>query len=126
MQKKSLLFVTFWLALLVFILHYIGLTLYFYWTFWWYDFMTHFIGGLTIGVLIISLLRFKNKNWKSFLAVFVLVFATGVAWEIFEYVNDLTNSLEEYKLDVIFDLIMDSLGAITAYFLFISRNRESF
>ena len=113
MQKKSLLFITFWLALLLFILHYAGMTLYLYWTFWWYDYVAHFLGGLTIGLLIISLSRFENKNWKSLLVVFILVFATGVAWEVFEYIYDIA-TISDYWKDTTIDLVLDMTGAIFA------------
>ena len=39
----------------------------------------------------------------------------GGVWEIFEYVNGLTESTEEYSLDVIHDLLSDALGAILAF-----------
>ncbi|KKU20482.1 MAG: hypothetical protein UX31_C0039G0012 [Candidatus Nomurabacteria bacterium GW2011_GWA1_46_11] len=35
-------------------------------------------------------------------------------WEIFEYANGLTQSTEKYSLDVVHDLLSDSLGAILA------------
>ena len=126
MQKRSLLFVTFLLALLLFILHYTGMTLYLYWTFWWYDYITHFLGGLVIGVLAMWVLNFEKRTLSSFLILFTSVMVVGGAWEIFEYVNGLTFSTQEYPIDTTIDFVMDALGAISAYFLFISRSRESF
>lgn len=35
-------------------------------------------------------------------------------WEIFEYINDLTQSTEDYTLDTVHDLIADLSGAIFA------------
>ena len=36
----------------------------------------------------------------------------GGAWEVFEYANGLTDSVENYALDVVHDLLFDALGAI--------------
>ncbi|MDP2641830.1 MAG: hypothetical protein Q8P21_00860 [bacterium] len=88
--------------------------------------MTHFLGGLALGVFVIGLFNLETRTIGSFLTLFVLVMITGVLWEWIEYVNDIAVvSGENYALDTIHDIVMDALGAITAYFI-ILRSRESF
>ena len=123
MRKHSLLYAGLGLVILVWVLNFIALTFYFYWTVGWYDYLMHFLGGLSIGVLAIWALKIENRSLKAFLVAFVSVMVVGVGWEIFEYLNGLTFSTESYKLDIAHDLIMDALGATTAYYGATSRSQ---
>lgn len=123
MRKHSLLYIGFGLVVLLWVLNFIALSFYFYWTVGWYDFMMHFLGGLTIGILIAWFLGIEDRSLRLFLILFVLVMSVGIAYEIFEYVYGLTLSTEEYSLDTIHDLIMNAVGATAAYYLTTSRSR---
>ena len=107
--------------MLVWALNYIALIFSFYWTLGWYDYMMHFLGGLTVGVLFLWCLGLEDRSLKSFLVIFILVLTVGISWEIFEYANDLTFSTESYKSDTIHDLVMDIIGTIVAYLSFTSK-----
>ena len=49
------------------------------------------------------------------LSVFICLIIVGVAWEVMEYFFGITDSHEAvYADDVIHDLMMDALGALTA------------
>ena len=50
----------------------------------------------------------------SFLIVLASAFVVGVAWEIFEYVNDIAKSTEAYAPDTFRDIVLDVLGATLA------------
>ena len=125
MRKHSLLYIGFGLVILLWALNFIALAFYFYWTLGWYDYMMHFLGGLTIGVLIIWFFKLSGeRSWKLFLASFVPLMLIGVGWEIWEYANSLTFSTEDYRIDTVHDLLMDAVGAASAYWLTTSRTRE--
>jgi len=124
MKKRSLLYVGLGLAFLVWVLNSVALNLYLYWTVGWYDVMMHFLGGLTIGVLVMWVLGFENRSWKNFLIAFIAVLIVGVGWEIFEYINGMTFSTEKYAEDVFHDIVMDSLGAIVAYLFSTSSSKS--
>jgi hypothetical protein len=120
-RKISSLYIGFILILALGILHIIGSYLYFYWIFWWFDFIMHFLAGLGGGFVAIwfffesGLLGSIEKSSRRFYIVSVLaVGVVGVAWEIFEYLSHLTEALESYKLDLANDLLMDLMGAILA------------
>lgn len=129
MNKKSLLFFAFSLAVILWCLNYIALIFYLYWTTLWYDILMHFMGGLTVAVLIIVLFTIETRSRNAFLFTFFAVMAIGLVWEAFEYLIDETFALEGYFLDTSMDLIMDALGAVSAYFLTTrptSQSQESF
>ncbi|HYC34568.1 MAG TPA: hypothetical protein VEC13_02445 [Candidatus Paceibacterota bacterium] len=110
-------------ALLLFS-HIIALKLYLYWTTWWADLINHFLGG-AILVLIFSLI-FPTLNrlpsYTRFGALFALVFASGVAWEMFELGFHLTFvSDNEYLKDTSIDLVMDMLGMTSSYQYFLKK-----
>ncbi len=122
MQKNSVLLLTLVLAVIGAALYYLAAAFYFYWTYWWFDVLMHFLVSLTggLGIFwglfdsgIIFRKRFNSKK-ASILMVLLCVLVVGIGWEIFEYVNDFTDSTEGYVLDTINDIILDSAGAIVA------------
>ena len=115
MKKSSILYIGFGLTVLLWALNFIALTFYLYWSISWYDIMMHFLGGLMTGVLAMWFWGLEERSVSSFLLLFASVMIVGGAWEVFEYVNDLTFSTQEYKIDTIVDLVMDGLGGIFAY-----------
>jgi len=130
MKRQSILYIGLGLSLLTAVLDYIGTILYLYWTTGWYDYMTHFLGGLTIGVLIIWALRLEARSLKSFLLVFLGVMIVGGAWEVFEYLIGAISPIQSYEVDTVHDLIMDALGAFVAFWFAttptsISQSQES-
>lgn len=121
MKEYSLLYVGLCLITVLAILNFIAISFYFYWIFWWFDMMIHFLAGLTGGLIAIWFL-FDSKLFYRHVpgvsgAIFgalIAIITVGVAWEIFEYVNGLTQSTEAYATDTTYDLIADMLGAVLA------------
>ncbi len=120
MRKVSLLYVAFALIILLGIIHLIAESFHLYWTIWWFDNLSHFLGGFSLGFFSLyifyesGLFGDKISFTKAIFISFVLVMMIGGAWEMFEYTNDLTQSTEEYPLDVVHDLLSDVLGVILA------------
>lgn len=121
MKKYSLLYVSFAMVVVLATLHFIAEAFYFYWTIWWFDNLMHLLGGLSVGLVIVWLLfntglfsETRLSNLKFVFLVVVLVLLVGIVWEIFEYLNDITQSFEGYTLDTSLDLFFDTLGAILA------------
>ena len=120
MRKYPLLYIAFGLVVLLAVAHFIAAAFYLYWIFWWFDNLSHFLAGFSLGFF--SLYIFYESgllgNKLSLPQIIFLSFISGMVlggvWEIFEYVNGLTESTEGYSLDVIHDLLSDALGAILA------------
>lgn len=114
-KKFSLLFISFWLVLLLAVLHSLAGAFYFYWDISWFDTMMHFLGGFSLGMLVIWLVYARRKARpslsQSLFAGLMAVLAIGIGWEIFEYANGLTQSTEAYPSDIRNDLIADLVGA---------------
>ncbi len=125
--KKPFFLFLFAVVLLIGILQQIAVHYYLYWTLDWFDILMHFLGGFWFGFSALWILFFSdylkvgdNRNLKFFMGVaFFSAFGVGVAWEIFEYVSDITFWGEGYVFDTVKDLIMDSIGGVvSAIFLY--------
>jgi hypothetical protein len=104
-----------------------------YWTYWWYDVMMHFLAGVALGFLVYWVLFasahfFTSPKRRAFVLAWVIVpvFALGVAWEVFEYANGITDSHEGYAQDTVNDLILDTCGAALAALMATSRRGRSY
>ncbi|OHA88581.1 MAG: hypothetical protein A3C70_01170 [Candidatus Zambryskibacteria bacterium RIFCSPHIGHO2_02_FULL_43_14] len=120
MRKYSLLYLAFIFVALLGVLNFAALSLYLYWTIWWFDNVMHFLGGFSLGFFSLyifygsGLFGDKVSFSKAILISFVFVMILGGIWEVFEYINGLILSTEKYSLDVAHDLLADALGAISA------------
>lgn len=125
MLKQKLFIQQFMLVAIIAILHFLALQFYLYWTFWWFDIVTHFLGGLWVGLIILwfffsSGYVYKNlslvRSTKIFLITIASVIIIGVLWEVWEVLAELVFINEAgYLLDTSLDIIMDILGGITAF-----------
>lgn len=103
-------------------LNYIAGIFYFYWTLGWYDYMMHFLGGMSIALLVAWFISHKNfSRTNALIIIFLATMIVGGAWEVFEYVNGITFAIEGYTLDTIHDLLMDALGALIVGYLYIRK-----
>lgn len=109
-------------------LHFMAETLSFYWIYWWYDWMMHFLAGLAGGLAAYWTLfdsglwrRSSDKVLLPILSVLLCLMIVGVAWEIFEFHFGLIQSQEGYRLDTIHDLISDTVGAFVAALIGVRR-----
>ncbi len=80
-----------------------------YWRYEWFDILMHYLGGIAIAAFVIALLVRRRMN--SFVAALVVLY---VGWEVFEYVFGIQREAN-YALDTVIDLVMDSIGSLTAY-----------
>lgn len=115
LKKNQSLILALQLSVVLAILHFLGIILYLYWSYWWFDILMHFlaglIGGLTTYAVLWRLEFLPEEFWQQVLLVVGLVFIVGVAWEVFECVNGIIDSHEGYRLDIFNDLVLDTLGA---------------
>lgn len=110
-------------------LHFSALQFYLYWKFWWFDLLTHFLGGLWIGISFLWLFfqsGFVNiiKNDKNYnlIVVFLVSLFVGVMWEAFEYYFDITNTdASNYIIDTVTDISFDLIGGFAAYCIFVFK-----
>lgn len=82
-----------------------------FWQYVWSDVPMHLLGGLTLGVLSVGLLRVRRKH--RYVVGLALAF---IAWEIFEYVFGVPREAN-YAFDTCIDLLMDTLGGTIAYYI---------
>ncbi len=105
-----------------------------YYYIWWLDIPMHILGGLWIGLTVLSIYYRKSKRGKKDhlpLFVYTLTIATvlfiGIAWEIYEFAVDRVVAAFGISLgDSLKDLVDDLLGGVLAAFIFVRRryNKE--
>ena len=89
----------------------------------WLDIPMHIWGGFLFGLLFIFYADYKNRDklfYKhNILHIFAFVFIIGIAWELYEYINDVVN-YRDWRgiLDTVKDLFDDILGSFLAYIIF--------
>ncbi len=107
---------------LVGFLHWIGSVEYYYWTVWWYDIMTHFLGGVWVALAVLWVINMPPFAWvrsrTDLLSVVLLTLIVGSAWEIYEVFFGFAdpNALK-YIGDTLIDLCMDTLGSVAVVLL---------
>lgn len=100
-------------------LHLLALKFFLYWTTDWFDILMHFLGGLLVGLTMITFMRRIHKegeyiNNKLLIASVVLaVLVIGLTWELWELFVGLSDAIKDKK-DSILDVIMDMIGASAA------------
>ena len=122
MKRSSILYLGLILAAVLAALNLVAIGFYFYWTISWFDYLMHFLGGLTLATVVIWMLKLENRSYKNFITLFIIVMIAGVGWELIEYVYNLTDSTEPYAIDTTKDLVMDAVGTVAAYYI-ILRSR---
>ncbi len=110
----------------IFAAQYLGELNSYYYKFWWWDSMLHTFSGVILGFSGILLVYILNRMEDVdvylspfFVALFAFAFAVavGALWEIFEFSMDSIFGLNMQKsglVDTMWDLIVDSIGAIIA------------
>lgn len=119
--------ITFEVAILIFIFltMFVGDGLKVYWTYPWWDLLTHTLAGVALGflgflMLYMITLRDKISIPPLYVALFSLSFSVllGVGWEFFEYFMDTVFGTTMTKgagyEDIVWDLISDFVGALIA------------
>lgn len=133
MTKKKLFISLSFLLYVVAALQMLALYFFWYWSYWWYDIMMHFLAGLWVGGMVLWVYFFSGKTkvprsiQKSYLYMMALgvTFLVGLSWELFEFSLDTLIVFQQNDLaDTMSDLGMDTLGALTASF-YVARARWS-
>jgi hypothetical protein len=121
---KTLLILIWFLTLL----HMVAEFYYLYWTFRWFDIVTHFLGGVWVGLGGLWLWFYSGyirtpslPNKHLYLIALFLGVIVGVAWEGFEYIVWIwsgTGLPVNYFGDTALDLCIDVVGALMGARLF--------
>lgn len=128
-QKKEhvlkVLLILIWILALI---HMIAEYYYLYWIFRWFDMVTHFLGGVWLGVAGLWVWFYSGYIRKPSLPeknIFLIALLSGVligiVWELFEYgVWQWSGSglPANYYGDTVLDLCVDILGALMGAHLF--------
>lgn len=129
MLKTPLFIWVFITIVIVAILHFSALQFFLYWKFWWFDILTHFLGGLWVSISLLWLFFqfglvniFKNKKNHNLLVAFVGTLFVGVMWEIFEYYFGIAGvDAPNYVKDTVMDIFFDLTGGLVAYGIFVFK-----
>ncbi|KKQ34370.1 MAG: hypothetical protein US50_C0051G0008 [Candidatus Nomurabacteria bacterium GW2011_GWB1_37_5] len=135
MQNKTLKKIVV-LIIFIFIVNTLAMKFHWYYTFWWFDLVMHFLGGFWVGLsaLWLIFLRFKVINslflerlLPIFIVSFLSVLLVGILWEFFEISIDTLITFNPQDLtDTLSDLVMDLIGSFVAsmYFIFKINNNK--
>ncbi|MDO8483079.1 MAG: hypothetical protein Q7S86_04665 [bacterium] len=116
-------------AIFVAFLH-VAATMFFLYSFyWWFDIPLHFLGGFCAGLISLYFYSYFHRRTavsmrpsRGLLVAIIGTVMVGLAWELFEYFAGITfNTVGDYPIDTVKDLIMDILGGYAAYLYFIAQ-----
>ncbi|MEK7120985.1 MAG: hypothetical protein AAB840_02740 [Patescibacteria group bacterium] len=120
--KQPLFIFSFWLLVLIGLLHNLAVPLFFYWTLWWFDLLIHFLGGLWASTFLLWFLYGRRSSlagsvslFKLFLVSIAISIIIGLLWEGFE----LYGNIIEFPSDIgdsFSDIVADILGGLVAFF----------
>ncbi len=117
MNNKTLFFISLILLILLITFDTIAKVSSFYYFYPNADIVMHFIGGLSITALAISILKYMKMSNR--MNIFIVIFCLSIFWEYVEFKigrNVFVNA--NFWIDTFFDLLMNALGGIMAYICF--------
>lgn len=81
----------------------------------YFDSVLHLLGGIGLGFFFLGLTRVGSlRGWHTTAGISLIVFACGVAWEVFELyfsIAGYTPWTTLYYLDTAKDMLLDVVGA---------------
>jgi hypothetical protein len=116
MDKKKLLKTLIFLMLFIFGLDFLGRTFYWYYTVWYFDIITHFLGGFWVALFFLYTFLLFDKKAGIF-RILLGVLLIGILWEIFEYIvfNRIGGTPFD-SFDTSLDIVMDMVGGVASMF----------
>ena len=117
MYRLKLASLTLFILLLVLYLHVNGIYSGWYNTFFFFDVIVHFLGG--VGIALSAFFVFKHLKY-----IILTTIICAIIWELFEIHYDIAGWplwTLSYYIDRIKDLSMGTLGAITVCLIIINR-----
>jgi len=99
----------------IFVLNLAAMKFHWYYAIPWFDMPMHFLGGAWIAVAVLWAMGEKTPFTRILLSVLIL----GILWEIFELFNNrYIGTRDPFDFaDTLSDLVLDVLGAGTAFYL---------
>jgi hypothetical protein len=104
-----------------------------YWTYPWFDILTHFWGGACVSLGAIWAIQHARRyvpvtlrDARPFVAVVIAIGVIGIVWELYEWVVQAAFGLPlplNYWADTLLDILMDAMGALFGWFLWYSLGR---
>lgn len=125
-RRKQLLLVLFFSALLA-TLNWYANAYFLYFTFWWFDIVMHFLGGVFSALTLLWGYHyvlgdyFDQRRQRLFLVALVGTLIIGVLWEVFESIAGIHALEGNIVPDTSLDIVMDLLGALVAFWAFIPQ-----
>ncbi len=128
------------ILLFIFASIYLGELNQYYEKFWWWDLMLHTYSGIILGFIGFLLTYVLNREKRInvilspfYIALFSFTFAitVGTLWEIYEFAMDSLFGFNMQKcglVDTMWDLIVDTLGALFASvigYMYVRHQQES-
>lgn len=89
-----------------------------YWKYPWYDYVTHMLGGVCLGLIYLLFASYAKRlprRYFTFIATLSFVLIAGLVWEIFEMYAGLWGMEANIVSDTFIDIMMDVLGGVIAY-----------
>jgi len=115
--KQPLLIEIILLSIIIALIHWEANIYHFYYLVPNLDILMHFLGGLLIGLIVLSLLFVRKLFGFAHTHHRVVIITTltgvlfiGLGWELFEVFFDLTAITRIDMLDTLLDLVMDLIG----------------
>lgn len=112
---------TFFLIIIIAILHILAIKYYWYFYFPWIDLIMHFLGGFWVALALLWIVhfsgaaRFDGAGFRYFFyPAIIITLIVAVGWEVFEYIFRLTQMGNNYGRDTVGDILMGLLGAAAA------------
>ena len=121
-DRKKLLKILAYLIAAVFIVDVLAIIFHWYYSFWYFDMIMHFSGGVWLGLAAMWYLSRRNPasfglSTTTVLQILGIVILFGGGWEVFEALTDyfVVHDFSRFDvLDTLSDLVCDTSGGIFA------------
>ena len=108
------------LLLILTVIHYFGVIYFLYWKYFWFDMVTHFLGGAAVFTFVLTHVKRVVKK-DVILKTIMLSMFIYIIWEMFEYAV----GVKLLPVDALTDLVVDTFGAIFGLYLYNRIHKQS-